>query len=130
MTKPEKAAKADAVAQDSTVTIGAESFTLRYGWGAFTAIADALGCTVVNVESRLANMPISALNTVVWAGMLDDRPDLEPETVKAMLNRLSLAEGQAVVKKAGALFRASMPKQEEAKAAAEADPTATGTATG
>lgn len=125
MTKPGKTEAAEKVAQDSQVTLGGETFPLRYGWGAFTAIADALGCTVVNVEARLANMPISALNTVVWAGMLDARPEIQPETVNAMLNRLDLGEAQKVVAKAGALFRASMPKQEEAKAAADADPTAT-----
>lgn len=115
---------ADHAAQDDQITLGGEVYTLRYGWGAFTAVADALGCTVVNVESRLANMPISALNTVVWAGLLKNHPGIAPETVDALLDAddMDLAAAQAVIQKAGALFRRSMPKQETEVEAAQPGP--------
>lgn len=106
---------AEPSAQDSQVTLNGETFALRYGWRAFTTLADSLGCTVQNVDAVLGNMPVSALNKVLWVGMLNARPEITLEAVESALDADDFAAAQEAVKKAGALFRASMPKKEAGK---------------
>lgn len=94
--------------QERQITLNGQTLTLRYGWAAFTALADALGCTVSNIDSVLETMPVSALNKIVWAGLLDHHPAMSEADVVTLLNAGTIKAARKEIGKAGALFRASM----------------------
>lgn len=114
--------------QTAQVTLAGENLTLRYGWGAFTALADALGCTVNNIDAVVADLPVSALDTVLWAGLRTHHSALSLDDVKRMLDTGAIREAKAAVGKAGELFRASMNDAKEAGDDAAAGPPSGGKA--
>lgn len=108
-----------ALAQDGQVTVGAETLLLRFGWGAFTALADALGCTVDTVEETISAMPVSALNQVLWAGALDHHPTITVEQIAAGLNAMDFRDAKGAVAKASSLMQASFADVKDVEAASE-----------
>lgn len=116
MTKPKPAA---ALAQDGQVSVGTETLLLRFGWGAFTSLADALGCTVDTVEETISGMPVSALNQVVWAGALDNHPTITVEQIAAGLNAMDFREAKLAVTKASKLMQAAFADSKDMEAASE-----------
>lgn len=100
--------------QTGQISLGGKALTLKYGWAAFTKLADALGCTVQNIDAVTEDMPVSALNKVVWAGLQRHHPDLDQQAVDDMLDDAKISEAKAVIGAAGALFRASMSDMNDA----------------
>lgn len=112
-------------AQTAQIVLGSKPFTLKYGWRAFTALADELGCTVNNIDAVVSNMPVSSLTVVLWAGLQRNHPDMTVDAVADLLDDGNIAQAKVAVAKAGELFRASMQDAAdvaEAGASAPADP--------
>ena len=78
------------------LTLGGRERTLRYDLNAVAEIGDRLG-----LEVRIASLgddifskplPLSALRTVIWAGLIHEEPDLTEKEVGAWIDEDNWAE--------------------------------------
>jgi hypothetical protein len=73
------------VSKGTKVQLGGEARILRYDLNAVAEIGDKLGLKVrlahLGEDLMDAPLPLSALRTVIWAGLLHAEPELEERTV-------------------------------------------------
>lgn len=80
------------------VTIGGKRRSLVYDYAALCELCDAIGATVSTMQESMNGMKVGQMYLVLWAGLLDAEPDLDPLTVKAWLKaEKELLDAQAIV---------------------------------
>lgn len=114
--------------QKAVVTLDGKSYPLRFDYGAMESLCDVLGARIDNLQEVMGSLKVSQLKLVLWAGMLESAPELAdpeegPKVVAAMVKRLDIADGQAVIQTAMEAFGAqSVRKAGGTAGAAESPP--------
>lgn len=105
------------------VTIGDTRYPLVFDYDALCFLCDEIGATVSNMQERMAELPVSKMHLMLWAGMLDSHPELTPQDVRGLLKKETIADAQAIVMAGADAFNGAM-----ARSPAEGDSPPTPTA--
>lgn len=115
--------------QTAIVTLDGRAYRLRFDYEAMEQLCDVLGARIDNLQEVMANLKVSQLKLVLWAGMLNEAPELAdpvegPAAVKGMVGKLDIPDGQAVIQTAMEAFGAQSVRKTkpEGKAAADVSP--------
>lgn len=97
--------------QRAVVTLDGRAYPLRFDYGAMESLCDVLGARIDNLQEVMGGLKVSQLKLVLWAGMLESAPELAdpvegPKIVAAMVRRLDIPVGQALVATAMEAFSA------------------------
>lgn len=113
--------------QKAVVTLDGRAYPLRFDYGAMESLCDALGARIDNLQEAMSNLKVSQLKLVLWAGMLDAAPELAdpeegPPIVAAMVRKLGMGDGQAVIQTALEAFNAQSVRQAKGEGKADGPP--------
>jgi len=116
--------------QTAVVTLDGRAYRLRFDYEAMEQLCDVLGARIDNLQEVMAALKVSQLKLVLWAGLLHEAPELAdpvqgPAAVRAMVGKLDIPDGQAVIQTAMEAFGAqSVRKAKTEGKAAAGDPPA------
>lgn len=100
-----------AAPQETQVTIGDRTFTVRFSWKAFTALTTALGATLATVTEALFTADASDVDAVVWAGLITRHPEISRAEVRQMLDDIGVPAALEVVDFCSERFVDSMMRE-------------------
>lgn len=84
-----------------TVTLGGKKWKLVYDYAALCELCDAIGATISNIQETMNALRMGQMHLVLWAGMIDQEPDLDEKQVKAWLKDVgSIPDAQAILQQA------------------------------
>jgi hypothetical protein len=98
-------------AQETQITIGERTFTVRYSWKAFCALTTALNASFATVTEALFTADASDVDAVVWAGLITRHPEVSRQDVRDMLDEVGVVASMEAVDFCSARFVDSLQKE-------------------
>jgi len=104
----------------TTLEIGGKTRRLRYDLNAIAELGERLKITIrldkVKEDLLDVPLPLSALRTILWAGLIHEEPTLDPVTVGSWVDTENMPD---VLLGFFALFGAHLPGKEDRERVAE-----------